>query len=276
MKSESKLDEVYSKSYDEIYDELSIKVMTTLRQPTKNTLLFKRDVLINELNDVFKAMTWKQISPGGYMPDQYTERLLSDFKFHIDDYLEDKITNFIDDHLEKIKEVFKDVELSIPSNIKLNARETVEFIAKHNALQKFIQKVYSIDKNDTIEICEKKISKDGYTPPSNQVADIPIGNDGEENLDDETKITTKQQVLILKYMMDFLNVSMVDHSVKAKFIKKLTGKSYDNIYKAIREPTKYDSVKRFKQDMRYVKSEFESLGLQGIVNKIIEDTDKNQ
>jgi hypothetical protein len=203
---------------------------------------------------------------------------LYNIKNHINDYEKDKITNFINEHLEKIKEANKDIEQNIPQNIKFNATQTVEFIAKHDAMKILIDRIYLIEQNDSMEIYSKKISKEGYTAPIINMKNYSIGEiEPEDDENEETsKITTKQQVLILKYMMDFLKVSMVDNSVKAKFIKNLTGKSYDNIYKAIREPTKYSSVRRFKLDMRFVKIEFEKLGLQNIVNEIIKDADKNQ
>jgi len=275
-------DTIYTKEYERVYLELSCKVITALKNPTKNTLLFKRDLLINEFNDLFKEMTTKKIGPSAYMPDKFTERLLNDFKHHVNDYVEDKITNFIDDHLEKIKAVFKDVELSIPKNINLNAQQTAEFIAKHDALKKFIDKLYSVERSDTIEICAEKISIEGYTPPEitgsiSTETYLSEPEDSELTKALKKEYTTARQILAIKYLVKSINKDVTyDNTKLAEFVRFLTGKELGakaikntNIYKRINKVFNNDYPEKV-EDLEYIKKYFDDLNL----NQITIELDK--
>ncbi|MFT3754043.1 MAG: hypothetical protein QM800_14590 [Paludibacter sp.] len=89
--------------------------------------------------------------------------------------------------------------------------------------------------------------------------------------------TTSRQVLAIYYLLNEIDrkgINQVDKTEKAKFIEFLTGKNYNNIYKALSNPFKgldRKNPKNFLNDMEYISSHFEKLGLQSIVQKINAD-----
>lgn len=88
--------------------------------------------------------------------------------------------------------------------------------------------------------------------------------------------TTRRQVLAMYYLLDSLDkdTHQIDRTVKARFIEFLTGKNYDSIYKSLANPHKgldNNNNQNALKDMEYVKSHFEKLGLQAIVDKITND-----
>jgi len=248
-------------------------------------------MLLKEFNDVFKSLTTKQISANSYLPDKYTEGLLNDFKHHLNDYVENRITNFINDHLKNLKKVFRDAENSVPSNIKLNPKQTVEFIAKHDALDKFLHRLYSIERDDTLEICEKKLSIEGYFKPANENSEENELNISESNYSytDQAaalkrEFTTARQVLAIKYLFQFAGIKEIeyDNTELARFIRFLTSKELGNakiqntgIYKKIKNPYK-DKESEKNEDLKYIRDYFQKLNLTKIVMMINEEINSIQ
>ena len=88
--------------------------------------------------------------------------------------------------------------------------------------------------------------------------------------------TTKRQVLAMYYLLNEVGckTGSVDRTVQGRFIEFLTGKNYDRIYKTLSEPFKGLEITKntsAKQDMQYIKDQFNNLGLNQIVNKITRD-----
>ena len=88
--------------------------------------------------------------------------------------------------------------------------------------------------------------------------------------------TTKRQVLAMYYLLNEVGckTGSVDRTVQGRFIEFLTGKNYDRIYKTLSEPFKGLEITKntsAKQDMQYIKDQFNNLGLNEIVNKITRD-----
>ncbi len=294
MKNEYKeknFDAIYNSKFNKVYQELSTRAISILMIPTKNTLLYKRDSLIKEFEDARMKMTMKEVELSFGFVDTYTERLLNEFKNHLNDYEENKITNFIVDHLENIKSDFKDSKLEIPSNIKLNATQTVEFIAKYDVFNKIIPKLYSIERNDTIEICEKKLSIEGYVKPANENSEEIELNIIESNYSytDQAaalkrEFTTARQVLAIKYLFQFAGIKEIeyDKTELAHFIRFLTSKELGNtkiqntgIYKKVKNPYK-DKDSEKNEDLKYIRVYFQKLNLTKIVMMINEEIDSNQ
>lgn len=176
MKQIINYDELYQKTFEKEYEVLANKVLKNFTEESNKTIFFRRNILINEIEADCDAMTMKKITTSNYHPDKYTEKLLREFDYRLNDYNTDKITNFIIDHLDKIKREFKNTEHNVPANIKLNAKQTVEFIAKHHAFKKFIKHLYNIDGDETMEIIEKKLSVEGYINPAFQLGGLTDEN----------------------------------------------------------------------------------------------------
>lgn len=92
----------------------------------------------------------------------------------------------------------------------------------------------------------------------------------------ETDITLNRQFLALYYMLNELDNKIFSRNKAeiARFIKFLTDKSYENIYKLAKNPLKDPSERtsaRYQSDIQFVKESFHKLGLDNIVRKIEND-----
>ncbi len=149
--------------------------------------------------------------------------------------------------------------------------------------------------NRAIEITENHLNKSTkYTQktqaePMAIIQPIETNTQSENNPAIETELppettakgnpafTTSRQVLAIYYLLNEIDrkgINQVDKTEKAKFIEFLTGKNYNNIYKALSNPFKgldRKNPKSFLNDMEYVSNHFEKLGLQSIVQKINAD-----
>ena len=155
-------DKIYSEHFKLYFNELAHDAEAKLIKKTGKTLLFKRNALISDLDHTLKSLTCKIITQENRIPDKYSVRLLLDFKNHIGDYDDKRISRFINEHLDRIKGSADVSDLSVPENINLNPKLTVEFIARHEALSLFIARLYSINASDTLEIWKKKLNSKQY------------------------------------------------------------------------------------------------------------------
>ena len=100
----------------------------------------------------------------------------------------------------------------------------------------------------------------------------PIVNEGENNINIKD-ITTKRQVIAMKYLLEEIGVEAIDKTVIVDFIKMITGKELNqknkdgNIYKYLRQPLSKND-KAVTNDLKFVRNYFENLGLMEITNKI--------
>ena len=164
MKGKLNFDEIYGDCFRSFYNGLANAAEAKLAKKTGKTLLVKRNELLAELEDNLKVLTCKIITQENRIPDKYTARLLLDFRNHLGDYEDKPVSRFINEHLERIKGSVNISDLSLPANINLNPKQTVEFIARHEALSLFIDRIYSIDGGDRMEIWKKKLNSSRYTP----------------------------------------------------------------------------------------------------------------
>ena len=192
-------DELYGITYHNEYQKLFSKAIAIFMENSKHSLFFKRDILIEEIKSEFELMTSKKISDSNSINDEYTIKLLREYKSRIIDYNDNKITNFINDYLNKLKTEFINKAHNVPDNIKLNPKKTVEFIAKYYVYETFIKHLYKIRRDDGFDLIEKKLSADGFIDSSFQINDLLDENEGNDD-----KLTTKHQTLIILYMLKSL------------------------------------------------------------------------
>lgn len=88
--------------------------------------------------------------------------------------------------------------------------------------------------------------------------------------------TTARQVLALHYILEQLelNNSEVDRTVKADFAEFLTGRNNKNLYDAFQNPFVTKGKQFRHDDLQYIRTYFEKLGLSKIVKQINEQLDK--
>lgn len=85
--------------------------------------------------------------------------------------------------------------------------------------------------------------------------------------DSKTEFTTARQVLAIHYLLKYCKAEQVSNADVARFIEFLTGKNYKNIYKRVGNPLG-SRDKELNEDLRFVRSYFEKLGLSEIVKMI--------
>lgn len=224
----------------------------------------------SESYDALDSFSMKRTSPNNRMPDQYTEALFREYEYRMPRYSEPIIDYFIEEHLDDLKEKHKDKKHTIPENISFTPKKTVELIARWQATDSFLKRLNKYPDNVDIKVLLDKMRLDYQEPEPKQTCSD--GNDAEKPAN-EKDLTMRQQVIILTYMLEALGSKFVDKTVTARFVKKLTGKNYDNIYDAVREPHKYNDAKLFKKDMKVVREEFMKLDLQDLANKVLKDSD---
>jgi len=95
-----------------------------------------------------------------------------------------------------------------------------------------------------------------------------------EGKESNPNFTTARQVLAVYYLLEHCEVKGVDQTQIARFIEFLTGKNYDNIYKALRSPLASKVGNFRREDLQYIRPFFENLGLVGIVKTINNQLDK--
>jgi len=88
-----------------------------------------------------------------------------------------------------------------------------------------------------------------------------------ETITRNPEFTTARQVLAIHYLLQYCQASQTSSADVARFIEFLTGKNYKNIYKRVCNPLG-SRDKELSEDLRFVRSFFEKLGLTEIVKMI--------
>lgn len=266
------LNEAFNIHFEETYKEFCLDLKSLLFEPKGKKLSVLLGQYKSNLYEKIQLFSAKRISSNGLMPDVYTEYLIQEYKYRMSEYEEPIIDYFISEHLAAIKEKFHGKELAIPENIQLDEIQTVELIAKWQAAKYLFEKLLNISDSNTLDEILEKIRFD-YFDEQEEIEDIE-----EEATSDEPKgkgLSMKQQTIIISYMLNALGSRFVDKTAKAKFVQKLTEKSYDNIYDVVRDPLRYKNYLLFKKDMDIVRDEFLKLDLQELAEKVLEDSRNN-
>jgi len=102
--------------------------------------------------------------------------------------------------------------------------------------------------------------------------DAPVPNEAKERKP-QTENTTARQVLAMYYLAEHLGIwGAVDKANMESFTEFFTGKSHSDIHKKFKSPLdNKESPKEKKKDLKFVKAQFEKLGLRDIVAKINAD-----
>jgi hypothetical protein len=83
------------------------------------------------------------------------------------------------------------------------------------------------------------------------------------------EFTTARQVLAIHFLLEYAKTPQTDKSHVARFIEFLTGKSYKNIYDAVRNPLGTKQTGKLREaDLRYILKFFDNLGLTEVVKMI--------
>lgn len=277
MKSIADLDQIYTNSLQKSYQELLLNTLKELKRDTGKVLFVKRNLVNEHLQETFKVLTMKKINPGNYLPNYYTHEVIRSFHTRKNDYETNPVTYFINEYLPQIKESYRNSEHSIPEHISMNDQELVELMGKYEAFILFLDRLESIDKADTVKICEKKLSFKGYIREIFPALEVESGilnaNDDNEQSDKYKKgFTVNRQVLAIKYLFRHSGLSSNerDNTNIAEFIQFLTGRELGA--KAIKNTNIYKRVISSKpensKDLVFIRKFFLDLKLPEIVNLI--------
>lgn len=270
--NQNPLQNTFNNRFEETYKDLCLDLKSTLFEPNGKKLSVRLGQFKNDLYEKIQLFSAKRISSNGLMPDAYTEYLFQEYKYRMAEYEEPIIDFFISEHLDTIKEKFQGKELAMPENIQFDEVQTVELIAKWQASKYLLEKLFTVLETDALDVILEKIRFD-YFDEVEEPEEVP-----EELIPDsktEKGLSMRQQTIIITYMLNALGTRFVDKTVKAKFVQKLTEKSYDNIYDIVRDPLRYKNYNLFKKDMDKVRDEFLKLDLQELAEKVLEDSRSN-
>jgi len=100
--------------------------------------------------------------------------------------------------------------------------------------------------------------------------------ENEEETKRNNEFTTARQVLAMHFIFDQLQVrsNEIDRKVKAEFAQFLTSKNHKNVYDAFQNPFVTKQKKFRFEDLQYIRTYFENLGLSEIVKAINNQLDK--
>ena len=127
-----------------------------------------------------------------------------------------------------------------------------------------------------IKIQLQEINKEETSPDLSQ--DIPDSSAQKNSTN--PAFTTSRQVLAIYYLLNEIDrkaINQIDKTEKARFIEFLTSKNFNNIYKALSNPFKgldKKNPKSFLNDVEYIKTHFEKMGLHSIIQQIDKDIDE--
>jgi hypothetical protein len=281
MKAETDLDLIFSQKFEKIYSEIETRAKDKLNEKTGKKLYAKRNEIADEILRRDCSLSNKYNSATSSFADAYTTDLLRLYSDRIGDYEGGKISIFITDQLECLKNKYKQETHALPQNIKLNSVKTVELIAEHRALELFLKKINRISQSDDLDIILKKIRHDENSHLSNtdetdeEYYHFEI-NDTKQIEAIKREFTTARQVLAVLFLLKQFDTSTpkCKKNELAHFIQFLTGKNLGsntientNIYKRIKNPLNSRELDS-KKDLQYIKKLFLKLELHEIVTTI--------
>lgn len=277
--------ELYDLAFDKEYKRL-IKILKTKLNNrdgvSKHNILFNfKSDLLNKINRCIR----KEYKNGSFKRDHYLGDLVSSFNRRKDNYEGDHIKFFFKHEFKTLKKKYEDKKEAIvfSSIYKSNERNTIIFLAKYFAKNKLLidsDQIYPKEQDsvdDLILSIKGRSSKienglNFYNNEELNISEVEI-----DNASLKSSITLAQQVLIMYYIFDEIGVEGIDITVKARFIQQLTGKQINasnikntSIYPLIKNPFRLND-RKLKEDLQFVRKEFEKLGWINLANKVTKE-----
>jgi len=248
-------------------------------------------VFFGETLDLWDASANKYRSLSFKISDKHYKTLIR----HIDK-LYSNLEELYDDFYNEKNEFIE--RFSFP-DIFEEAQEYEDLIERKQFVNKVIvdckefclkEEFFKVKKNDELEFiqkCQQLIEltdlqiQNGILPTTSESNQVILKSEVEPVNSDhisipETDITLNRQFLALYYLLNEVDKEAFarNKSETARFFQLLTGKSYDNIYKLTKNPTKDPTErtsKKYQSDIKFVKELFLKLGLNKIAQQIEND-----
>lgn len=266
---------LYRGYYGMEYSDLMASAKKNLSAKDGRKLTVRLRDFITKISERYDSFTRKRISPTNLIPDYYTETLFREYIDFISVREDGRhgIGTFITQHLGGIRERFVRSERhAYPEHYAFDEENTLSLIARWESTRDFLDRLLNVPETDALKTMLEKLNPDYRnlsetdTPRTDQAIDITL----------EVKtLSMRQQTIILCYLLDKVGGRNINYSDRARFIKKLTDMSLDNIYDVVRNPLDYNSYNSFKKDMTIVWNEFNILGLSELAEKVLKDMREN-
>jgi hypothetical protein len=201
----------------------------------------------------------------------------ADFKYEHNKLIDlfDELDNLfkINRHLAIVLKSYRK-EMSQLNSSKLNTNKSgrtifpienytdIELVRLFAEYKTYDELVFILENNNW-DVYRNKIKK------QKQALHKEITEEIETNFTDQksSDFTTSRQILALHYMFKYMQVKNVDKTETARFFQFITGKSFDNIYKRVRDPLR-ENNKTLKSDLKYIREYFNKLEMLEIVKMI--------
>lgn len=251
--------------YQETYKALELSVSEILQSENNRKLSYNIGLAINMIKHEFEKFTLKRADDGSLKPDYYSESLFKEFNINQKQYEDPKVAYFFSDQFSAIKARYKDTEHVYPEHYHLNEDETVKLLAQRLATEQMLNTLQALRDKDDIDSVLDRIKagietlgpNTGFTSSN---IEVNSGNTG--------KLSMRQQTLILNYLLNTLSGNFYNKVARARFIEKITEKSFDNIKKVVQNPLDSKDAAYLIKDLLVVKNEFEKLELTNLAEKI--------
>lgn len=275
---EKEMYQFYRAYYLQEYSDLVTLAQKNLSAKDGRKFTIKLRDFISGVSERYGSFTRKRLSPTNLIPDHYTEMLFREYIDFIGEREDERhgIGAFIIQYLDSIKERFAGSERSeqhtYPEHYAFDQENTIRLIAKWEATRDFLERLMSVPDTDALKTILDKLNPDYRNLSETKPMEADNGIDLTK---EEKSLSMRQQTIILCYLLDKIGGRNINYSDRARFIKKLTRMSLDNIYDVVRNPLDYNSYNSFKKDMTIVWNELNMLGLNELAETVLKDMREN-
>lgn len=255
--------------FDKFVENCANQIYKVLNDDSNKTLDYKFMQLRNEFDRQGMLMYCREVDGLGRQFDKYTEALFKDYDNNKWKYVNNPEYEFLKENLDNIKQQFKDEKHLIPENYYLDINETLELLAKRNALKQASSNLFksTYSEEDTVDsIFEKLITEEP----------IKIERQKEEGYEKNKDFTVRRKALIFHYLLKGYGIdrNVVDATLIARLIASITGNDYKNIYDEVLSPYGKVNERTIAKDTNFIITEFEKLGLTNLIELVKKDQNK--
>jgi hypothetical protein len=260
----------YKVYYETAYNESLEYVKTILLEDSYK----KTSLNLQEASSVLKrkldAFTLKR-EEGALKADLYTEALFRRFNnFHHRYTTDPPIDKFISKDWSELKEEFKSIDHVKPEHFHFDEEETIKLLAEWRSCFDMLEKLQTMGNAIDTEDVLFKLKLELTNAESILKGINPLIEEEELNVDE---LSTKQQTLLLNYMLNTFKDKFYNQSARIRFIQKIIRKDYTKIKRVVANPFECKDETYLIKDLMIVRNEFVKLEMQGLADKVKQDID---
>lgn len=259
----------YKVYYESSYIEFFEVVTTILTEDTDRKIVLSIQEASAVLNKKLESYKLKRDGVS-LKADLYTEALFRRFNNFLHRYTEPPIFKFIEKEWPELKVEFAACEHAIPEHFQFDEEETIKLLAEWRSIVDILDKLDSLDKAIDMDDVLFKLKLELTNAESIlKGTSVPVSDD-ELNVEE---LSTKQQTLLLNYMLNTFQDKFFNKSARARFIQKMTRKDYTKIKRVLNNPFDNKDESYLIKDFMIVRNEFLKLELHELADKVKQDID---